>query len=438
MATTPPHSPTYNVQFTASKISRIIESTLPDKKLVSIEQLESGKSFNNRIYFIKLASSANPDLEDVVLKVSGQFFGPEKVQNEVSCLYLLEKYCPFVPAPRVIAWFDGGSEYTEVRVTNRSKIGEYEGTTETLMLKYEPRDLADNYEKEQRGWVLLSRRPGRRLELPDLEGKSGERIMTELASLVSQFRTKVPLEECIGNIRLQSASKWAAKLGKDSDLPVVEDRMEVRGLLNCHYAPDKPIRSALEYYKVKLQDQVTKLETEDIFALNRLNISPVIRSFISNVLPALQLVNQDTSSKPTFTQYDFSPRNVLVSGSPLSVSGLVDFEFAGFFPPEEEFANDTVSNAGDWPSQAYEIFLTELERLGIETPLKGFPPRVWKEATVLMKLIEDVAPWILREGGIKGPGLEKECLEAAHSVLTCVEKLQCLVRTSSSSEKMPL
>jgi len=128
---TPPHHPTHSDHFSHSKITSIISSTLPHCDLLSIEQLPSGKSFNSRIYFLAIETetrdtSGEDNGEDafnrqtkLVLKVSGQFFGPDKVQNEVSCLWLLERYCPDVPAPRVIAWSEDGSQ---VRRSERSGL----------------------------------------------------------------------------------------------------------------------------------------------------------------------------------------------------------------------------------------------------------------------------------------------------------------------------
>ncbi len=70
------------------------------------EPLSRGRSFNNRIYFPQLRLGS-PDSEgqglredlELVLKVNGRYFGADKIQNEVGCLWLLEKYCSRVPAP---------------------------------------------------------------------------------------------------------------------------------------------------------------------------------------------------------------------------------------------------------------------------------------------------------------------------------------------------
>ena len=87
MAATPPYLPTYNVKFTPAKITRILSCVFPDRSVESIEQLESGLSFNNRIYFAKLASSAGQNEKDVVLKIIGRFFGPDKIHSEVAGLH---------------------------------------------------------------------------------------------------------------------------------------------------------------------------------------------------------------------------------------------------------------------------------------------------------------------------------------------------------------
>jgi hypothetical protein len=49
---TPPHHPTHNVRFSSETIHTIISTACPGQSLLSIETLPSGKSFNNRIYFV--------------------------------------------------------------------------------------------------------------------------------------------------------------------------------------------------------------------------------------------------------------------------------------------------------------------------------------------------------------------------------------------------
>ena len=109
MAATPPTHPIYNIKFSRAKITYIISRIFPDREIGLIEQLETGKHFNNRIYYIKLNASANLEPTDLVLKISGRGFGPRKIQNEVRSLFLLEHYCPDVSSPKVHAWCCGDS-----------------------------------------------------------------------------------------------------------------------------------------------------------------------------------------------------------------------------------------------------------------------------------------------------------------------------------------
>ena len=121
-------------------LSRLCQR-LPGTKVLSIQPLEWVKSFNNRICFIKLSQSdSDPSLliEEVVLKLSGRFFGPEKVQNEVACLYLLEKHCPSVPTPRVLAWADHAADDPNIHIIARSESGEPKALKEVMTTRLAP------------------------------------------------------------------------------------------------------------------------------------------------------------------------------------------------------------------------------------------------------------------------------------------------------------
>ena len=305
------------------------------------------------------------------------------MQNEVSSLYLSERYCPALPAPRVFAWCDTGVEGDEIQVIRRSESVSAAGSGMEIDVVKHPEGDEGSCES---GWLLMTRRPGRVLNPDsDLVGEAGHRIMKELARLVAQMRRDIPSADRVGNLR---SSEPESCFGV---LPGVGDkmRMEIKGLLNCTHVSDKSIHSAQEYHQIRLQDKLAVVRTEDVFAPQRERLLRVVKHFLTNDLPGLQLF-QKQPAPPTFifTNYDFSPRNILVSGTPPTVTGLLDFEFAGFFPPEEDFANNAVCNEGNWPGDAYEVFLGDLERLGVETPAKGFAERVWRAAMLLMELIE--------------------------------------------------
>ena len=137
-----------------------------------------------------------------------------------------------------------------------------------------------------------------------------------------------------------------------------------------------------------------------------------------------------------FTHYDLSPRNTLVSFpdsttsttctctshvSP-KITGIIDFEFAGFFPPSHEFVNDYVDNGGDWPEQVYSSYLARLEELGVPTPRRGIDERLWKLEHQLGILLDNIAPWWL-PGGMDGDAVEAKLLECRGVAEGCVREL---------------
>lgn len=168
----------------------------------------------------------------------------------------------------------------------------------------------------------------------------------------------MPKADKIGNIK-QIAD--LSRVQEDDIYQSFEDdslKLAIEGLILCDCVPPGSITCSLDYYRVKLEDQLTKLETEDVFSTKRNQVSPVVREFVKNSLPGLSLFSGEEYAAITFTHCDFSPRNILISeSSPPVVTGILDFEFAGFFPNEEEFTNNAIANADDWPGPAYGSFL---------------------------------------------------------------------------------
>lgn len=142
---TPRSNPNYKVHFSDAKIKSIVAKSLDDvdPDEITIEQLPSGKSFNNRIYYVdihtklrsgeeslvcsdasdtgddepleRITSRRTPATTSYALKVIGRGFDARKIQNEIACLLLLEKYCPSMTVPRVLSWSEDGE-----RVQTRS------------------------------------------------------------------------------------------------------------------------------------------------------------------------------------------------------------------------------------------------------------------------------------------------------------------------------
>lgn len=357
---------------------------------------------------------------DHVLKVSGKR-GPEKVQNETACLLLLERYCPAVPTPRVIAYSDDSQV---IRIVKRCQS---DGLPEAVQHHAHPAILGS----QSRPWILLTRCPGEQLEAANLHGDRGEYFLKQLAEFIAQWRHQIPKAQRIGNVQILDS----ATIQDENDLDTFPGIPPLRicGLLQCDRNSSDGILTALQYYDVQLRDQLAKLETNENFATIRDELIPIVRDFIDHTLPKLYLF-RGMPQRATFTHNDLSPRNILVSETGI-VTGVLDFEFAGFFPAEEDFTNNEVHNREDWPESTDAVLFEELERLGVETPLTGFDKRAWQEARVLVRVIANIAPWYVAGGGMQRDELVIALSEAVTEVRNGSKELELgpnVIRTAPS------
>jgi hypothetical protein len=397
---TPPHHPTHGVHMSFEQIHTLCSVIFPSSKLLSTRQLPSGGSFNNRIYFLQVTSTTNHScVSEYVLKVNGQFFGADKVQNEVSCLHLLAHHCPGIPVPRVVAWSGDGDDISLPEDFAKGS-GCFAG---------------DSDRGKGRGWILTTLLPGTPLSSHTLDEPILLRLSRELAGFVANWRLNIPLQKYCGNVQL--CSNLETNL---APLTIGDQPFSIIGLVTQGVPSSKkqPIISLLQYYTAKLTFRLHTLKTNANFEPNR-QLVPLIESFIANYLPLLPLFHSSTlmaeKNKFVFTHYDLSPRNILISDNPPSISGIVDFEFSGFFPPFDEFVNDEVDNGGDWGEAAYRAYIVELERLGVPTP-GGVDKEIWEKLKKLGQLEESIAPWWLAEGGVQGEKRVAE-LESAKKVV---------------------
>ena len=348
---TPPHHPNYGIQMSTEIIRKLVHLALPEVELIHIESLPSLKSYNNRIYFLKCSrpTTDGSDLEneEFVLKINGRDFKGDKIENEISCLRLLEKFCPGIPVPKAIAWSQDGSKMTVAR-SNGSGVKEqvFDGNTG--------------------GWILMTRVSGEPIDLSQLNNERLADLAVQLADHVADWQNIIPRQMHGGSLQFQeneykdSRPNISLEIGPELVIPSVLGE-GIRCL--------DPITTVADYCKVLIEHKLRTLETNETFEPNRSLVAPV-RKFMQQVLPTMSRLNAGADGF-VFTHYDLSPRNVLVSGSPPQITGIVDFEFAGFFPALDEFLNDYIENSNDWPKEVYEVYLKRLEENGVPTPLKG-------------------------------------------------------------------
>ncbi|KAL2844502.1 hypothetical protein BJY01DRAFT_214929 [Aspergillus pseudoustus] len=383
--TTPETHPIQGVYFSRQTIVSILDYLVPGCNILAIDPLEHGRSFNNRVYFLKiyvpedllLHGLNNGAVNDLVLKLNGKFFDQTKSENEVSCLSLLEHFAPEIPSPRILAWSDGKNS-----VIHRLTLA---GTP--AKKEFEIYSDADG---QLQGWILMTQLPGVPLSTLSLDTDKLKVVGEQLADMVYRWRESLPTWASAGNL------ECGVPHGKEQD----PNSLEVAGLRIASSSNMsgfgvkfvEPIINQVQYYRVRLEARLQKLQELDIFAGNRHLIAP-IREFIAIQLPLLEL-NSGTSHF-IFTHYDLSPRNVLISADHLKITGIIDFEFSGFFPELDEFVNDAVDNEGDWSDAFYEAYLNKLEVCGMRTPRKGIKAQDWREATWLSRLEANIAPWWL-------------------------------------------
>jgi hypothetical protein len=414
-----PGHPVHGVSMSSEAIQNMLDTGWPGSKVESIHPLEAGGSFNNKIYFLKMRHPEQTDLpgmRDAVLKVNGTLYDGDKVQNEVACLRLLEMYCPEVPAPRVLAWSEAGVRATFISPSH----------TETKSLGEASLTQGDRNENRV-GWILTSRVPGKPVSLADLDGGALlASIATQLAEMVSSWRQSIPPQKHGGSVIFRGPAQAGKTDDNDNDGGIALDRpcgpgipdLAIRGILVEELKLAAPITRIHDYYGLKLDNKLQQLESCNIFARNRQLLGPH-RRLRNDRLPEISFADMFAQTGiPTdtflFTHYDLFPRNILVSGSPPRVTGIVDWEFSGFFPPMDEFLEDWLD--GDWPEPFYTTFLKRLEEKGVATPARSVKGDSWQVAYWLERVIESAAPWWLLPGSLTTDQTEK-ALEKAEAVV---------------------
>ncbi len=390
----------------------IVNRVYPDHNVTNIKQLQSGKSYNNRVYFIDIAhaqrqADQNHGASGLVLKLAGHYFDHRKIENELGCLLLLKKHCPDLPIPEAVAWSANGRGIE---------------TVDGRILEAE-----EGIPFSDHAWILESRLRGRVLTVADLDSGYGDSILQQVAEYVTMWRTQVPESPLWGNLRIQAVQQSQEPSAAFADLIPGKTFAVDAFLLNNFYWPN-----TLLYYPTLAQDQLSRLEKEPQFSRNQQAHGAHWEDWVETELPKFPLCDK---ANCTLTHLDFSPRNILISseGGITRVTGVLDFEFTGFFPPEEEFLNAMVRQEGDWEKRHWDVIMQKMARLGQSVPPtlgvereRCFDETHWKQARIIAKTIDRLAPWDIMEGKYEDKELKRELDEAAGVVNDGIKKLRQL------------
>ena len=389
---TPPHFPTYNVHLSHKTIELITQAVFPKYLPNKITQLESGKSYNNRIYMISMESMPSKSCsadegKSLILKVVGHYFDHRKVENEVASLLLLKSHCPEIPVPEVFAWTSDGKSIETVQ-------GE--------PIKPEEQGTCSDH-----GWILMSTLPGKVLTGTDLDLDHGTDLLRQLAGYVTNWRTNISVPANSGNLRIQVNQRF------QEETTVFQHLVRGRDLVVKDYLLFKDTTTTtLPYYQSLAQDQLSRMKEDPSYEQLYKRLGHEVEEWVKIDLPQYPL---SQSRDFRFTWMDFAPRNILVSHSiPPQITGLLDFEFAGFFPVEEEFLN-VVRQEGDWEERHWSVILQEIKRLGEKVPpIPGvigdfcFDKSEWKQACAIAQILDRIAPWEVRDGSFDPKDLARE------------------------------
>ena len=398
---TPPHHPTHGVHLSDHEIGAILRVCLPeDPAAYTYARLPHGKSFNNRIYMIDNTLGLH---NSYILKVNGKFFGPAKIENEVACLQILQRYCPAVPVPRVVAW---SIEGCQVILADSGKQD------------LDPKKATVNVDCRC-GWILMTRLPGEPIDPSTLAAEHVPSLSLQLAKIISCWRHAVPRSDRCGNLRLRTRGVKSQTPSWQSEEAKYDLGFDIQGILEIGLDETyQPMTSLLSYWSAKLSHAIKQLSTKEIYAGSRQLLLPPLNRFIEEILPNLAIFQNSPEEKNgfVFTHTDLSSRNVLVAGSPPRITGVVDFEFSGFFPEMHDFTGYSIvsdeDDEGGWPVLMYNEVLRHLEDTGVVTPLYLKGSRQWRDLMGLVDLETYIAPWWLATGGTEADELARE-LEVA-------------------------
>jgi thiamine kinase-like enzyme len=402
---TPPHYPTHGVHLSDDEIEEITRICLPAAShSYAVARLQHGKSFNNRIYFVNDAIDSG---KSYVLKVNGKFFGPAKIENEVACLWILKRFCPAVPVPEVVAWSTNGCQVVLAG-------SETQGSgTETTTVNT----------KCRQGWIFMTCLPGEAMNPTTLTKEDMSNLSLQVAQIIVSWRSDVPKSDRCGNLRSRTEHSTTNFPSWERDGVSIDLGFDVEGILDIGLSrTNEPMESALSYWKAKLCEAIDQLSTVDTYASNRDPLLPRLERFNKETIADLSIFQSDEEEKHVFifSHTDLSPRNVLITGSPPQISGIVDFEFSGFFPYMRDFTGKSIVSEEEdeegWPIGMHTQILLHLEGNGLETPLRLRGSNEWTELMNLVTLETYIAPWWLGTDITDPEELSKELRDARSKV----------------------
>ncbi|KAK3821339.1 MAG: kinase-like domain-containing protein [Benniella sp.] len=348
--------PRKGIHLTFDQAQRLLHFHLPGKQLKELSYFNRG--YNNRVYL-----ACCTDASEYVIRLGGRLWDHRKITNEVQALALARKaLVNVVQVPTIIG--------TSVDQTHTKII---------------PHD-----------YIVMSRLPGVPLDSiwDDMSLEEQEKVVDQVAEIFARLRS-IELPE-IGNF----------VKGPNGE-PTIGPMMEGS-------SGSGPYQSWGAFAVANIQKEINWLQSDGKFA-ETMAYLPRIETLVKTIeLGDLEKRFQGASTQDaspiSFTHGDFESRNILVIGH--KVVGLLDFEFAGGFPSEQEWCagfewlfaraedpfdkgeEEKLKNMSQDQKQLLDYFLRILEdKYGIQQ----FGKVCEEYKVVLYHLQINMAPWWLRD-----------------------------------------
>lgn len=294
--------PKVGIKVSKSQAELIIKRHFPHLSLTNISHINRG--YNNRVY--NLSAS---DGREYILRLSGRFWTRYKTENEVAALVYIKKLCKSIPVPKILGY-----------CTDKEKSG--------VNAEY----------------ILMEKLEGEPLECiwSDLDSDKKLDMITQVADIVSKIQSLS--FSSIGSFQLErESSKSSPKLCINPEAEINDPEKYVTVGKGVEY-DGGPFENYLDYFRSTCKTEIHNLKNcsfmtqAEGYAERLKRIENFVGAFENIKSLPVGIPREAVEAVPfVFTHGDFEPRNIMVNKDTNTITGILDWEFAGSYPIDEEW-----------------------------------------------------------------------------------------------------
>lgn len=363
------HGPRVGVTLNLEGANLILQRHLglPCKMIKEIK-----RGFNNRVYIVTADKPSEP--LSFIIRLSGIHWTKLKTEAEVAAIIYLKKKCTELPVPKIYGYCSD---------RQLSGIGH-----EYIVMEH------------MRGIPLDDVFSG-------MVADEQKIVMSQITDILVQIKSAEIFNQ-IGSFGFVSNISDTHGLDRDIFNCIQLDHIVIGKLVDQCVGP---FDTYLEYFKTVCEMEILELKKCKFMEPQLRNLQR-IQDFVEFMADPYRTPLSETVCRPhfVFTHGDFEPRNILVDGT--TVSGVLDFEFSGSYPIDNEWYdgfNDFGATTSSWsvfdgeladepdPTNLNSIrthFLSECKQKGIPIP-QDIPGHF--DRAELYHFWINICPWYLRE-----------------------------------------